>query len=458
METFLIRALQLIASLSLLVLIHEFGHFLFARIFHIRVERFYMFFHPLFSIVRIKKIAGKLKFSWFSSKSPESFEEHPEKTEFGIGWVPLGGYCAISGMIDETTSKLDKETHDWEFRTKPAWQRLLVMAGGVLFNFILALCLYSVILNLWGEEYIPLKNAKMGMEYSSAAKNAGFRDGDILLSADNKKLDRYDENCVMSIVDASNVSVLRNGSIFNISIPKDFMENMLAEKEGFAALRFPTVVNSLVVGSPAEKAGLVAGDSLVSINDTSVVSFYDFSSSLHKNSGKEILLGYYRKGNYNSVKIKPDENGKLGFYPSAPASFFKTKKVNYNVFNAVPAGIKLGIGKLTGYANSMKYVFTEEGVKSLGGFAAIGSLFPSTWSWEIFWETTAFLSIILAFMNILPIPALDGGHILFLLYEVITRRKPSDKFMEYAQMAGMIFLFALLIFANGNDIYRLIFK
>jgi regulator of sigma E protease len=460
MEVFIIRALQLILSLSILVLIHEFGHFIFSRIFGVRVEKFYMFFNPLFSIVRIKKIDGKLHFSWFSRKVPEKFSEVPEKTEFGIGWVPLGGYCSISGMIDESMNveQMKEPEKPWEFRSKPAWQRLLIMAGGVLFNFILALVLYAAVLNVWGEEYLPLKKAPMGMDYSTVAQKAGFVDGDILLYADDKALDKFDENMLRTIDAASEVTVLRNGKEAKVKIPENFILSISSGGEGFATYRFPTVVKDVSQGSTAKKIGLQQGDSLTAINGVACVTFFKFSQELSKYKDSTIQLTYFRNGVENTVPAKIDENGKLGFFVTPINEIFETTKVDYSFFKSIPAGISKGIKTLTGYASDLKYMFTKEGAQNLGGFGAIGSLFPKIWSWQIFWETTAFLSIILAFMNILPIPALDGGHILFLFVEVISGRKPGVKFLEYAQMVGMFLLLALLVYANGNDLYKWLFK
>lgn len=460
MEIFLIRALQLILSLSILVLIHEFGHFIFSRMFKVRVEKFYMFFNPFFAIFRAKKIDGKLRFSWFSKDAPEDFKAATDKTEFGLGWVPLGGYCAISGMIDESlnTEQMALAPQPWEFRTKPAGQRLLIMVAGVLFNFILALGIYSAVLNVWGDDYLPIENATMGMDYAPAAHEVGFVDGDILYSVDGIKLERFNDVAMRQIVEASKVVVIRDGEQQEIKIPAEFMQKIIAGKQGFAGYRFPTVIKDVVKGSPCEKAGLMAGDSLTAIQGKSIATFPDFVETLALYKDSLIQLTYYRNGIASTLAIHPDKDGKLGFASKMPSEIFRMKTQEYSFFESIPAGIKKGIGKLTGYASDMKYAFTKEGAKSLGGFGAIGSLFPAAWDWKNFWETTAFLSIILAFMNILPIPALDGGHILFLLYEMIVRRKPSDKFMEYAQMAGMFLLFALLIYANGNDLYRLIFK
>jgi regulator of sigma E protease len=460
MESFLIRALQLILSLSILVIIHEFGHFIFSRMFKVRVEKFYMFFNPLFSIFRAKKINGRLRFSWFSKSSPEEFNAEPDQTEFGLGWVPLGGYCAISGMIDESmnTEQMAQPEQPWEFRTKSAWQRLLIMVSGVLFNFILALGIYSAVLDVWGDEYLPMENAVMGMDFSPAAHEVGFMDGDRFVSADGIKIKRYNEESLRLIVEASKVVVARDHKEQIVNIPADFMQKIMAGKRGFAGYRFPTVIKEVTKGSACEKAGLRPGDSLTAIQGKAIATFPDFAQelSLHKNS--LIQLTYFRNGMSQTISIKPDTEGKLGFYPRNINEIYLLNKQEFSFFESIPAGIDKGIKKLTGYTSDMKYAFTKEGAKSLGGFGAIGSLFPAQWDWKNFWETTAFLSIILAFMNILPIPALDGGHILFLFYEIITRRKPSDKFMEYAQMVGMFLLFALLIYANGNDLYKLIFK
>lgn len=442
METFLIRALQLILSLSILVLVHEFGHFIFARIFKVRVEKFYLFFDPWFSLFKFK---------------PKNSD-----TEYGIGWLPLGGYCKISGMIDES---MDKETmaqpaKPYEFRSKPAGQRLMIMIAGVLFNFLLALFIYSMVLYTWGETYLPLKNMKHGMYYSEAFQEVGFRDGDILLKANNEELDRLDQASFRKVVEASNVTVLRDGVETVIPIPEDMMQRFMREGKGFASPdRVPMVVKKLSEkDSPAATAGLQPGDSIVSINGQATPLFEDVAKMLDQNKGKDITLGFYRGGMEQSVVIQPDTAGKIGVYLMSKTDLYPTVTRTYGFFESFPAGVRLGINTLKGYVNDMKYVFTKEGASSLGGFGTIGSIFPTVWDWQVFWMQTAFLSIILAFMNILPIPALDGGHVMFLLYEVIARRKPSDKFLEYAQITGMFLLFALLIYANGNDIFRFFFK
>ena len=442
METFLIRALQLILSLSILVLVHEFGHFIFARIFKVRVEKFYLFFDPWFSLFKFK---------------PKNSD-----TEYGIGWLPLGGYCKISGMIDESMDKeaMAQPAKPYEFRSKPAGQRLMIMIAGVLFNFLLALFIYSMVLYTWGETYLPLKNMKHGMYYSEAFQEVGFRDGDILLKANNEELDRLDQSSFRKVVEASNVTVLRDGVETVIPIPEDMMQRFIREGKGFASPdRVPMVVKKLSEkDSPAATAGLQPGDSIVSINGQATPLFEDVAKMLDQNKGKDITLGFYRNGMEQSVVIQPDTAGKIGVYLMSKTDLYPTVTRTYGFFESFPAGVRLGINTLKGYVNDMKYVFTKEGASSLGGFGTIGSIFPTVWDWQVFWMQTAFLSIILAFMNILPIPALDGGHVMFLLYEVIARRKPSDKFLEYAQITGMFLLFALLIYANGNDIFRFFFK
>ena len=441
METILIKALQLILSLSLLVLVHEFGHFIFARLFKVRVEKFYLFFDPWFSLFKFK---------------PKNSD-----TEYGIGWLPLGGYCKISGMIDESMDKeqMAQPAQPYEFRSKPAGQRLMIMVGGVLFNFILALFIYSMVLFAWGDTYLPLKNVKQGMDFSETFINVGFRDGDILLRADDEELERYNEDCLRKVVEAHNVTVLRDGVETVIPIPDDMMQRVLRDKQGFAAYRFPMVVKNLSADDmPAAQSGMQPGDSIVSINDVPVVTYYEAAAMLAENKSKEITLGYYRDGELRSASLVPDSLGRIGVGACLPTDLYQTETRTYGFLASFPAGVKLGINTLKGYVSDMQYVFTKEGASSLGGFATIGSIFPDTWNWRAFWMQTAFLSIILAFMNILPIPALDGGHVMFLLYEVIARRKPSDKFLEYAQMAGMAILFALLLYANGNDLFRFVFK
>ncbi len=434
MESFLIRALQLVCSLSILVIVHEFGHFIFAKIFGVRVEKFYLFFNPGFSLFKFK---------------PKNSD-----TEYGIGWLPLGGYVKISGMIDESMDKeqLAQPEQPWEFRTKPAGQRLLIMVGGVLMNFILAFIIYSIVVFSWGDNYIQID--KTPLYFSDASHKAGFVDGDIILSADGDKLERYDDLEIFKIIDGHEITVLRDGQEKTIHLPEDYMHQVLASKTVFADIA-PTVVDSLMPNMNAEKAGLQVGDKILAVNNVGTIPFGVFSSELKKNKNSTVNLTVLRGEEKEQIEVNVDEDGKVGFVSNRQPTAVVKKE--YGFFASIPAGASFCVRKLSFYILQMKMVFTKEGVQSLGGFGTIGTLFPPVWDWYSFWSMTAFLSVILGVMNLLPIPALDGGHVMFLLYEVITRRKPNEKFMEYAQMAGMIFLVALLLYANGKDIIRFFF-
>lgn len=441
----MIRTLQLIMSLSLLVIVHEGGHFLFARLFKTRVEKFCLFFDPWFTLFKFK---------------PKNSE-----TEYGIGWLPLGGYVKIAGMIDESmdTEQMKQPVQSWEFRAKPAWQRLLIMVGGVLFNFLLALFIYSMILFTWGDEYVPLQKAPLGMDFNETAKAIGFRDGDILVSADGVPLERYGGDMLTSIVDARQVTVLRNGQKASVYIPEDMMERLLADSIRFASFRYPFVIDSIAPGRPAALAGLQPGDSVTQLDGRNI-AYFDFKEEMLNRQkaatpdNRLISLTYVRAGVTDTVTLATDSLYQIGIVASMQTDrLLPVVKKEYGFFASIPAGVTLGVNTLKGYVGQMKYLFSKEGAKQLGGFGTIGSIFPATWDWYQFWYMTAFLSIILAFMNILPIPALDGGHVLFLIYEIVARRKPSDKFMERAQMVGMFLLFGLIIWANFNDILRFLF-
>ena len=447
METFLIRALQLMMSLSLLVIIHEGGHFFFAKLFKVRVTKFYLFFDPWFSLFKFK---------------PKNSE-----TEYGVGWLPLGGYVQIAGMVDETQSSddLNHPEQPWEFRSKPAWQRLLIMVGGVLMNFLLALFIYSMILFTWGDSFVSLQDMKYGMEFNERAEEIGFRDGDILLSADEKPLDRFNVDMLRAMAEAHVVKVSRQGQEVEIFMPEISLLDIAKDDPAFVEPLIPNVIDSVVSGRPFAEAGMQQGDTLLAVNETLLNSYNSFVNKLAElrldaeaNGQKtaEFTLVYSRAGVRDTIAVQTDTLFMVGATSKALADY-KVTNLEYGFFESFPAGVTLGVNTLKGYVNDMKYVFTKEGAKSVGGFGTIGSIFPKVWDWHRFWEMTAFLSIILAFMNILPIPALDGGHVLFLLYEIIARRKPSDKFMEYAQMAGMILLFGLLIWANFNDVVRFLF-
>ncbi|MDR2956001.1 MAG: RIP metalloprotease RseP [Prevotella sp.] len=451
METFLIKALQLILSLSILVIIHEFGHFLFARIFKIRVEKFYLFFDPWFSLFKFK---------------PKGSD-----TEYGIGWLPLGGYVKISGMIDESMDKeqMAQPPKPWEFRSKPAWQRFLVMVGGVLFNFILAIFIFAMMLFVWGDKYLPLKNVKQGMYFSEQAKTGGFQDRDIILSADGKELGIgrgvLDMNTLMTFIDAKTVTVERNGKPVDINLPEEFADEVISSKKAPYDYWLAPVIDSVAPNREADKIGLQKGDSIVALDSVPIGSFNelrkkvsDISNRLEGSETQNLAITFHRDTLIETVTARIDTSGVIGITTiTIPFGKDELQTDKYNFFASFPAGIKMGVNTLKGYVAQMRFIFSKDGVKNLGGFGAIGSLFPPIWDWHSFWTMTAFLSIILAFMNILPIPALDGGHIMFLLYEVITRRKPSEKFMEHAQVVGMLFLLLLLIVANGNDLMRLIF-
>lgn len=430
-------------SLSLLVIIHEGGHFLFARLFKTRVEKFCLFFDPWFTLFKFK---------------PKNSE-----TEYGIGWLPLGGYVKIAGMIDESmdTEQMKQPEQPWEFRSKPAWQRLLIMIGGVLFNFLLALFIYSMVLFTWGDEYIRVSQAPLGMDYNETAKSIGFRDGDVLLAADGVPFESMDGDALMSIVEARVVTVAREGKETAIYIPEDLMNRLLTDSVRFASFRYPFVLDSVQAGRPAALAGLLPGDSITHM-DGRPIAYFDFYKEMKERkqhaASRLFNLTYVRNGATDTLTLEADSLYQIGTVATMDIHrLMPVVKREYGFFEAFPAGIALGVNTLKGYVGQMKYLFSKEGAKQLGGFGTIGSIFPATWNWHQFWLMTAFLSIILAFMNILPIPALDGGHVLFLLYEIIARRKPSDKFMERAQMVGMAILFALLLWANFNDVLRYLF-
>ena len=492
MDTFLIKATQLILAFAILVIIHEFGHFLFARLFGVKVEKFYIFFDPwteLFKWKPKKYIGGLGKHKNISDqpqltkeqqmelekKCEENSEEFKKKnksfwgnTEYGVGWLPLGGYCKISGMIDESmdTEQMKKPAQPWEFRSKPAWQRLLIMIAGVLFNFLLAILIYAGIVYATGEKYVPFEDAKLGMAYSGEAQKIGFHDGDIPLYADGEVLDNPNE-ARMKMIQASVVTVLRNGrDTVDIKIPENFIFALDRESKSDTATialmtyRIPTRITQVMPGEGAAKAGIKAGDEVIAIDSVSTPSLDRFMSTLQGHENSVIDLTVVRKNEEaNDTLVIPvtlSETSKMGVALEVdPSAFYNSKETKYSLLQSVPKGISMGTERLSSYAQSMKLVFTKEGAKSVGGFGSIGAIFPEKWDWIAFWNIAAFLSVALAFMNILPIPALDGGHVLFLLYEVVTRRKPSEKFLEYAQMVGMSLLIILLIYANGMDIVRL---
>jgi len=436
----LIKAAQLILSLSILVILHEFGHFLFAKLFHCRVEKFYLFFDPWFSLFKIQK----------------------GETEYGVGWLPLGGYVKISGMIDESMDKeqMKLPPEPWEFRSKPTWQRLLIMIGGVLFNLILALALYSMILFVWGEQYLPNQNAKFGIVVSETGREMGLRNGDKILLVDGKPVESFTKIVPTIVLDgAQTIEVQRDSQRITLQISKDLMPRLLKDKE-IISLRIPfsCKISAFAKQSGARDAGLEVGDEILSVDSAKFRYYDEFVDKLALSKDKEVKVEYKRNGVVSTRKVKISPLGLLGFQRAFDLDgIFVYKTTHYSFLESIPAGISKGYRAVGDYLKQFKLLFTPKtkAYESLGGFIAIGNIFPSVWDWESFWSLTAFLSIILAVMNILPIPALDGGHVLFLLYEIVTGRKPSDKFLEYAQIAGMILLFSLLIYANGNDLIKL---
>ncbi|HLV52685.1 MAG TPA: RIP metalloprotease RseP [Cryomorphaceae bacterium] len=435
----LVKASQFILSLSLLIVLHELGHFIPAKIFKTRVEKFYLFFDPWFALFK-KKIG---------------------ETEYGIGWLPLGGYVKISGMIDESmdTEQMKQEPKPYEFRSKPAWQRLIIMVGGVTVNVLLAFVIYAMMLFTWGKEYIPMENLTYGVHVDSLLLDNGFEQGDKILAVEGHAPKTLpDITAEILYNDARNLVVERDGRKIDISLPEDIDQEILRRGgQGLFFMRYPAVVDSVLAGGPADKAGLRKGDRVLAIDESPVESFQELVMALQTNKGQSISLRVENDGAEREVNATVDENGQLQFFATSPLAFFETEKEEFGFFESFPAGVKEGTDRLVSYVRSLKLIFSSEGVKQVGGFLTIGSLFDTTWNWQRFWNMTALLSIILAVMNILPIPALDGGHVMFLLYEIIAGRKPGDKFMEYAQLAGIAILLTLLLYANGMDVFRFFF-
>ena len=444
MSVFLIRLLQLILSLTILVVIHELGHFLFARLFGVRVERFSLFF----------------------GKPLLRFKPKRSETEFVVGWLPFGGYVEIAGMVDESLNmeQLKQEPQPWEFRTKPAWQRMLVMIGGVCFNLLLAFFIYSMVIFKWGDSYVPLDGSKYGMEFNERAEAIGFCDGDILVRTDKTTLDRFDSDMYRAIAEAETVTVLRDGSETIVTMPEEFsLFDLQKDTQPFVQFLNPMRLDSVLAEGAAARAGLIKGDHIQSVNGMPASTWVTFTSALSQLRQQEqegaivnhdLTVVYSRGEVLDTVLVPTDANFMMGVTVSQP---YTPATKEYGFFTSIPAGIAYGWNTLKGYVSDFKYIFTKEGATSLGGFGTIGSLFPAQWDWYSFWTMTAFISIMLAFMNILPIPALDGGHLMFLIFEMITGRKPSDKFMERVQIIGMIILLALMIYANFNDILRFFF-
>ncbi len=440
MEIVLIKAAQLILSLSILVIIHEFGHYLFARIFKTRVEKFYLFFDPWFSLFKVKK----------------------GDTEYGVGWLPLGGYVKISGMIDESMDKeamkLPPQPH--EFRAKKSWQRLLIMIGGVLMNFILAFVIYIGILYAWGEQYLPTESVKYGIEVGAVGEQIGLQNGDKIITVGNHKVENFFKIIPTVILDeAPAIQVERDGQIMDVEISDEDVALLIKSKDVMSfRLPFDYKIAKISNESAAKEAGLQEGDRIVGMNDQKYEYNDQFKATLKDSIGKTVSLNVLRDTTELIVAITIPETGMLGIQLEQDLEkIFEFKTINYGLIESIPAGISKGMNTISDYLKQFKLIFSPKtkAYESLGGFIAIGNIFPGMWNWYSFWSMTAFLSIILGVMNLLPIPALDGGHVMFLLFEMITGRKPGDKFMEYAQIAGMVLLLSLVLFANGNDIFKL---
>ncbi len=434
----LIQASQFILSLSLLIILHELGHFIPAKLFKTRVEKFYLFFDPWFSLVK-KKIGD---------------------TVYGIGWLPLGGYVKIAGMIDESMDKeqMAKPPQPWEFRSKPAWQRLIIMIGGVTVNIIVAIIIYAGMMMYYGEQYLPNENLKYGLSVDSTAEAIGLRDGDKIISIDGKKIERFSEiPKELLLSDEGRITLERNGNIQELTIPADQKKSLIKAQQSLINIRVPYIAGGFTESSTAKKAGMEEGDSVVAINGEPTLYFDEYLEKIPQNKEKEISLTVYRDGEPLELNVEVPTSGKIGVASKPLDYFFDLETKKYGFFESFPAGINRSFTVLGDYVRQIKLIANPEteAYKEVGGFIMIAKQFDTHWNWPKFWAFTAFLSIMLAFLNILPIPALDGGHVVFVLWEMISGRKPSEKVLEYAQLAGFVILLGLILLANGNDILRL---
>ena len=478
----LIKAAQLVLALVILVTIHELGHYTFARIFGVKVNRFYLFFNPWFSILKWNPMKGTLELFPHNTKGggPDKAlktwrvgKPHQPRADgkptwrdtiYGLGWLPLGGYCDIAGMIDETkdASQLESEPQSWEFRSKPAWQRLMVMVAGVVMNFVLAIIIYIGIAFHWGDNVIPFQNMEEGMDFSAEMQAAGFRTGDRLMSINGKPLDAKDYSVAWDMIQpGTRVGVIRDGGEAEIVVSDALVKQMATKGKDYMPMimRVPVVVAKLAPGENAERAGLLAGDRILKVGTDTTPAITEFMPALQKaKGGTAEMLVRHADGSESVMTVEVSDAGRIGIQMLSPLEIFDRETVSYSLWGAIPRGWEIGTNQLSTYVSSLKLLFSKEGAQSLGGFGTLGDLFPTSWNWYGFWQITAFLSIILAFMNIIPIPGLDGGHTLFLLVEMATRRKPSDRFLEVANTVGFAFLLLLLVYANGNDLYRYLLK
>ena len=471
--TLFIKIIQVIFALSVLVLIHELGHYTFAKLFKTRVEQFYMFFNPKFSLFRCKWFGGKLHTKFFAKNleplppdtdldtlPDDDWRKYPDNTEYGIGWVPLGGYCAIAGMIDETkdASALSKEPQPWELRTKPAWQRFLIMFGGVLFNFLLAIILYAAVLHHWGEEYLRNEDATYGIAVNDLSYEMGFRNGDKILAIDGREIDDFSKIQIELVHSrASEVKVLRGIDTLTINFGEEYIPQML-NSPGMFSLAYPFVVAGFMENSINADSGLQPGDKVVAVDGKDMFLVQDIQAELRQHKGDSILVALDRAGARVQTPLAVDTTGMVQvMLESDLTKFFHITQNKYKFFPAIPAGIRKACNYIGSYVKDLGLIFSPKtkAYKSVGSFITIGRIFPGTWDWQRVWSLMAMLSIMLAVLNIIPIPGLDGGHILFILVEIITGRKPSDKFLEVAQTIGMVLLIALMVLAFGNDIRSL---
>lgn len=442
-----VQAIQLFAALSILILLHEFGHFFFARLFKTRVEKFYLFFDFLFPF------PGLLNFSLFKKKKGD--------TEYGLGWFPLGGYVKIAGMVDESmdTEAMKQPPQPWEYRSKKAWQRLFIMLGGIIMNVLVAVGIYALIFGVWGEEYLPVKNAKYGIAVDSVGESIGLRNGDMIVGINGKKIDRF--NMIMPEIiysEAKVINIQRNGVGVDIAIPKGTINKIIkAQRNSFIQPRTPIVVYDVATKSEASNMGLKAGDSIVAVNNMPVVFYDEFEKIKRASAGKAISLTVVRNAQTVILNGKVPDTKLLGFSPKSYADFFTMDKITYNPITAIGKGFTNTVDEIANYGRQLKLIFTSSEVKaseSVGGIGSFAKMFPSVFDWQLFLKLLAFVSIILAVMNLLPIPGLDGGYVVFLLYEMITGRQVNEKVMEVATTIGLVLLLALMVYANGLDVYR----
>ena len=488
--TVLIKVLQFFLSLSILIFIHELGHFLAAKAFKTRVEKFYLFFDWGFSLFRCKKVDGRWRFKFFSKNVPEKYTvseytdaagkkqknydpidvntlpeddwRRSDSTEYGIGWFPLGGYNKIAGMVDESMDKsqMQQPPQPWEFRSKPAWQRFIIMVAGVFMNVLLAVTIYIGLLAKEGEQYLPTAEVnKYGISVDSLGYELGLRDGDKILSIDGEYVENFQQIPMQINLDkAKTIEVERNGKEMVINLPEDAVSKLLSSQDAsFISFRVPFMVADVIDKSAAKEGGLEVGDIIIGINDVETPYYQDFVKTIKQYKNQDITIKVVRDFDTLALAMHLPEEGVIGAYLAPISTCFELETKEYSFLQAIPAGFSKTFTELGDYWKQVKLIFNPKtkAYESVGGFISIGKIFPDTWIWSLFWRMTAFLSVALAVMNILPIPALDGGHILFLLFEIITRRKPSDKFMEVAETIGLIIVLGLVILANGNDIIRL---